>query len=78
MEFGIKHYKIQQDKLELKKHKIEMTQAEQGLTLSVQNNKAQMKTFSDQYGTEIKNMALAKKIYDKTLLKYKEGGFDKH
>ena len=70
---GIKHFKIQQDKLELQKHGVEMTQAQQGLTLSVQNTKAQMKTYSDQYLTEIKNMELAKKIYNKTLIKYKEG-----
>jgi outer membrane protein len=70
---GIKHFKIQQDKLELQKHGIELTQAQQGLTLAVQNTKSQMKTYSDQYASEIKNMALAKKIYDKTLYKYKEG-----
>jgi len=36
-------------------------------------NFPQMKTYSDQYVTEIKNMELAKKIYNKTLTKYKEG-----
>jgi outer membrane protein TolC len=70
---GIKHFKIQQDKLELKKTDVRIKQAEQGLRLDVENNKSSVKTFSDQYITELKNMELAKKIYYKTLVKYKEG-----
>ncbi len=70
---GIKHFKIQQDKLELKKTDIMIKQAEQGLSLEVENNKSSVKTYSDQYVSELKNMELAKKIYNKTLVKYKEG-----
>lgn len=70
---GIKHFKIQQDKLELKKTKVLLKQVEQGLNLDVQNNIANVKTYTDQYFVEEKNIALAKNIYLKTLEKYKEG-----
>ena len=70
---GIKHFKIQQDKLYLKKIDLMKTQTQQGLTLDVENNKSQVKTFSDQYLNEIKNLELAKKIYNKTLYKFNQG-----
>ena len=70
---GIKHNKIQQDILEIKKTEVSMKQAQQGLVLDVENNKSQVYTYTDQYNSNIKNMELAKKIYNKTLYKYKEG-----
>ena len=70
---GIKHFKIRQDKLEYKKIDLMKTQTQQGLTLDVENNKSQVKTFSDQYLNEIKNLELAKKIYNKTLYKFNQG-----
>jgi outer membrane protein len=70
---GLKHYKIQQDKIEIEKTKLLQTQVQQLLELNVQNNRAKLKTYTDQYQTDLSNMQLAKKIYDKTIIKYKEG-----
>ena len=70
---GIKHYKIQQDILDIRKTEVSMKQAQEGLVLDVENSKAQVYTYTDQYNSNVKNMQLAKKIYDNTLYKYKEG-----
>jgi outer membrane protein len=70
---GIKHYKIQQDKIELEKTKVLQTQLAQALTLDVESSRSTLETYTEQYANDQKNMKLAKKIYDKTLLKYNEG-----
>lgn len=70
---GIKHFKIQQDKIELEKTKALQTQLSQALTLEVESSRSTLKTYTDQYANDQKNMKLAKKIYDKTLVKYNEG-----
>lgn len=70
---GIKHYKIQQDKLELEKTKALQLQLSQALTLDVESSRSTLQTYTDQYSNDLKNMKLSKKIYDKTLVKYNEG-----
>lgn len=70
---GQKHFKIQQDKLELEKTKVLQEQLQQALILDVENSKATLKSYTDQYETDRNNMLLAKKIYEKTIIKYKEG-----
>lgn len=70
---GIKHYKIQQDKLNLEKTRVLQTQLSQALTLEVESAQSALETYTDQYASDQKNMKLAKKIYEKTLVKYNEG-----
>lgn len=70
---GLKHFKIQQDNLDLQKLKVLQSQMQQALELGVENSRAKLKTYTDQYQTDLTNMQLAKKIYDKTIIKYKEG-----
>jgi len=70
---GIKHYKIQQDKLQLDKINTLERQVKEGLELEVENARSTLSTFTDQYASDAENLDLAKSIYDKTLIKYKEG-----
>lgn len=70
---GLKHFKIQQDELDLKKTRLLQSQMQQALELGVQNSRSKLKTYTDQYQTDLTNMQLAKKIYDKTIIKYQEG-----
>jgi outer membrane protein len=70
---GSRYSQIGMDKVTLKKNDVMLEQASQGLLLDVQNAKTNLKTYTEQYQNEIRNLYLARKIYDKALLKYKEG-----
>ena len=70
---GIKHFKIQQDNLELEKTRTLQKQLQQALELDVQNSRSTLKTYTDQYQSDFNNMQLAKKIYDRSIIKYNEG-----
>ena len=70
---GSRYYKIQMDKFTLKKNELQLKQLEQALSMDVQNSRADLRTYTDQYQNEIKNMDLARRIYLKTLVKYREG-----
>ncbi|MEI6766215.1 MAG: TolC family protein [Bacteroidota bacterium] len=70
---GNRLMKIQADKLNIEKHNIVLKQVEQALQLEVQSARSGLKTYTDQYRSEINNMALSKKIYDKNAYKFKEG-----
>jgi len=70
---GIKHFKIQQDKLELEKTRTFQKQLQQALELDVQNSRSTLKTYTDQYQSDLNNMQLSKKIYNRTIIKYNEG-----
>ncbi len=70
---GSRYYKIQMSKYTVQKNEITLKQVSQGLTLEVQNARSTLRTYTTQYQNELNNMALSKKIYNKTLIKYKEG-----
>lgn len=70
---GIKHFKIQQGKIELEKTRAMQQQLSQALTLEVESSRSTLLSYTDQYANDLKNMKLSKKIYDKTLVKYNEG-----
>jgi outer membrane protein TolC len=70
---GVRHYKIQQDKFALQKQQLLTQQATEGLKIEVQNSKASLKMYTEQYFTDKKNMELSGKIYRKTNTKFKEG-----
>lgn len=70
---GMRKYKVQQDILTLDKTKVMMQQAQQGLELEVSNQRANLRTYSEQLINDESNLDLAKRIYDKTLIKYQEG-----
>jgi len=70
---GVRHYKIQQDKFAIKKQELLTQQATEGLKIEVQNSKASLKMYTEQYYTDKKNLELSGKIYRKTNTKFKEG-----
>ena len=70
---GVRHYKIQQDRINIDKQKLVSKQVEQALKLEVQSARSNLRTYTDQYNSEIQNLRLSKSIYDKTAIKFKEG-----
>jgi outer membrane protein TolC len=70
---GVRYYKLQQDKFALRKQQLLTQQATEGLKIEVQNSKASLKMYTEQYFTDKKNLELSGKIYHKTNAKFKEG-----
>ena len=70
---GTRRSKVQQAKLNLEKAEIIKEQSFQGLHTDVLQKKSDLRTALNSYNYEVENMELAKKIYDKTLEKFKQG-----
>lgn len=70
---GARLSKMGQARIELDKSQIAAKEAEQSLLYQTQVAQSNYETNHETYLNQKENMALAKKIYDKTLLKYKEG-----
>lgn len=70
---GMRRAKVQQARLNFEKMKISQQQAIEGLNLQYQNTFNEFQTSFASFATNKKNLELAKKIYDQTMVKYKEG-----
>jgi outer membrane protein TolC len=70
---GSRLSKMSQAKIELDKTEITAKEVEQSLLYQTQVAQSNYETNHETYVNQKDNMALAKKIYDKTVLKYKEG-----
>jgi len=70
---GMRNMKVQQAKLNLEKMKITQQQATDGLNLQYQTIFNDFQTNYASFITNKQNMQLAKKIFDQTMIKYKEG-----
>lgn len=70
---GMRRAKVQQARLNFEKMKITQQQAIEGLNLQYQNTFNDFQTAYASFVTNKKNMELAKKIFDQTIIKYKEG-----
>lgn len=70
---GARLARVSQAKIELDKSQITAKEVEQGLIYQSQLAKSNYETNYEAYKNKKANMALAKKIYDKTLKKYQEG-----
>lgn len=70
---GSRISKMSQAKIEYEKSEISAKEVEQGLLYQTQVAQSNYETNHETYVNQKANMALAKKIYDKTVLKYKEG-----
>jgi len=70
---GARLSKVGQAKVELDKSQIAAKEVEQSLIYQTQAAQSNYETNHETYVNQKDNLALAKKIYDKTLLKYKEG-----
>ena len=64
---------MSQAKIEYEKSEISAKEVEQSLLYQTQVAQSQYETSFETYLNQKANMELAKKIYDKTILKYKEG-----
>lgn len=70
---GSRYSKIQQEKMELEKIRNSKLQVGDGLVLEYEQAISELTSAWEKYNNEKLNMELAKKIYDKTAVKYKEG-----
>jgi outer membrane protein TolC len=65
--------KVKQAKLNLEKMKITQQQATEGLNLEYQNTFNDFQTAFSGFITNKQNVELSKRIFDQTMIKYKEG-----
>lgn len=70
---GMRHARLQQAKIGLNKTQNSKLLAEQGMLLDFEQSKMALSTAYDKYKNQKQSLALSKRIYDKTLVKYKEG-----
>lgn len=70
---GMRRAKVQQARLNFEKMKVTQHQAIEGLSMQYQNTFNDFQTAFASFVTNKKNMELAKKIFDQTMVKYKEG-----
>jgi outer membrane protein len=70
---GARLSKVSQAKIELDKFEISAKEAEQGLIYQSELARSNYETSYETYLNQQENMKLAKRIYKKTVLKYKEG-----
>lgn len=73
LQSGSRLSKMSQAKIELDKSEISAKEVEQSLLYQTQVAQSNYETSHETYVNQKENMALAKKIYDKTVLRYKEG-----
>lgn len=70
---GQRHVNVQKARLELEKARTSKKQVEQSLKLEYQQTKSDFLNAQEKFNNEKENVKLAKKIYDKTLAKQKNG-----
>ena len=64
---------ISQAKFDLHKSRLDVVNAEQGLIMEYETAKSSYETAYNNFSTNEESMNLAQKVYDRTLIKYKEG-----
>lgn len=70
---GMRNVKVSQAKFELEKSKLAKETAGQGLIMEFETAKSNYQTAFSNFTTNKESMNLSKKVYDKTVIKYKEG-----
>jgi len=65
--------RINQAKLDLQKSNLNLDNTEQALIMEYETSKSDYETAFSNYVTNKESMQLSKKVYDRTLIKYKEG-----
>jgi outer membrane protein TolC len=70
---GMRNAKVAQAKIELEKAQNTLDQASNGLKLQYYSNRSALIAARDKYVAESQNMKLAQKIYNRGLIKYKNG-----
>jgi outer membrane protein TolC len=70
---GMRNAKLSQAKYDLQKTQLARADAEQGLIMEFETAKSSYQTAYSNFNTNKESMQLSKKVYDKTVIKYKEG-----
>jgi outer membrane protein len=70
---GMRNARLSQAKLDLQKTRLAKETAEQGLIMEFETAKSNYQTAYSNFNTNKESMNLSKKVYDKTVIKYKEG-----
>lgn len=70
---GMRKYKVNQAKMELNKVQVQDIELQQRLNLTVETYRSEFNNAYLIYNNRIKSLEIAKKIYQKTEIKYKEG-----
>jgi len=70
---GMRNARVGQAKLDLQKSRLAKETAEQGLVMEYETARSNYQTAYSNYNTNKESMELSKKVYDKTVVKYKEG-----
>jgi outer membrane protein len=70
---GLRHATVSQAKFELEKSHLNKENVEEGLIMEFETAKSGYQTAFSNFTTNKESMILSKKVYDKTIIKYKEG-----
>jgi outer membrane protein len=70
---GQRSAKLSQAKFDLQKSRLDRENAEQGLIMEFESAKSTYQTAYSNYNTNKESLELSKKVYEKTIIKYKEG-----
>jgi outer membrane protein TolC len=70
---GMRNARVSEAKFDLEKAQLAKETAAQGLTMEFETARSNYQTAFSNFNTNKESMALSKKVYDKTVIKYKEG-----
>jgi outer membrane protein TolC len=70
---GQKLARVSQARMQLDQIKNNKILLEEGLELQIRQARAEVLSAMEKYNNELENVTLSKKIYDRTLIKYREG-----
>ena len=70
---GMRNARVSQAKFDLDKSRLTKATAEQGLIMEFETARSNYQTAFSNYNTNLESMNLSKKVYDKTVIKYREG-----
>jgi outer membrane protein len=70
---GMRNARVSQAKFDLEKSLLAKTNAAQGLIMEFETARSNYQTAFSNFNTNKESMELSKKVYDKTVIKYKEG-----
>jgi outer membrane protein TolC len=70
---GMRNARVSQAKFDLQKSELAKADAGQGLTMEFETARSTYQTAFSNFNTNKESMDLSKKVYDKTVIKYKEG-----
>jgi outer membrane protein TolC len=70
---GMRNARVSQAKYDLEKSHLAKSNTEQGLVMEFETARSNYQTAYSNFNTNRESMILSKKVYDKTVVKYKEG-----